>query len=155
MASQACDGPVFLLRPENARHEASAAPLRVLASFDVDWHVNVRVIKRRGATHDGCVVLDSIPSGIEAVLTPRLRKPSTVSSRRGMTADALGSNLIRQVARSSCHSKMRPGSCRWSVGSEFGSSSATSCFDRACWLCSVRGKAKENSAVSSLNAWRI
>ncbi len=91
VASQGCDGPVFLLRPESARNEASAAPLRVLASFDVDWHVNVRVIKRRGATHDGCVVLDSIPSGIEAVLTPRLRKPSTVSSRRGITADALGS----------------------------------------------------------------
>ena len=48
VASQACAGPVFLLRPENARNEASAAPLRVLARLDVDWALNVQILKRRG-----------------------------------------------------------------------------------------------------------
>jgi protein ImuA len=91
VASQACDGPVFLLRPENARNEASAAPLRVLARLDVDWALNVQILKRRGPVHDGQLSLPSVPLGLEAVLTPRLRKPSVLIAHREVPANVVGS----------------------------------------------------------------
>ena len=90
VAAHACAGPVFLLRPENARHEASAAPLRALATLDIDWALRVQILKRRGPVHDGQVVLPSIPSGIDSVLTPRLRRPSDILARRE-APHALGS----------------------------------------------------------------
>lgn len=91
VAAQGCDGPVFLMRPENARYEASAAPLRVLARLDVDWRLRVQILKRRGPVHDGHVLLDSIPSGIDAVLTPRLRTPSQILSHREAPSRVVGS----------------------------------------------------------------
>ena len=71
-----CESLVFLCRPEAARHEASAAPLRVLASLGLDWELHLRIIKRRGPAHDGLLALPSVPAGLAAVLPPRLRKPS-------------------------------------------------------------------------------
>ncbi len=82
VAAQCSEGPVFLMRPENARHEASAAPLRVLASLDIDWALRVHVLKRRGPVHAGHVLLPSMPAGIENVLTPRLRAPSKILLER-------------------------------------------------------------------------
>jgi protein ImuA len=90
VCAQACEGLVFLCRPTAARHEASASPLRVHASVSLDWELKVNVFKRRGPVHDGEVVLPSIPGGLSAVLTPRLRKPSRLISR-GATADVMGS----------------------------------------------------------------
>ena len=90
VAALACEGLVFLCRPTAARHEASASPLRVHASVGLDWELKVNVFKRRGPVHDGELVLPSVPGGLAAVLTPRLRKPSRLISR-GVTADVVGS----------------------------------------------------------------
>lgn len=74
--AQSNDGPVFLFRPAAAQHEASPAPLRVMASTGPDWELRIHVFKRRGPVHDGTVVLPSIPGGLASVLTPRMRTPS-------------------------------------------------------------------------------
>jgi protein ImuA len=74
--AQASDGPVFLFRPAATQHEASPAPLRVMASVGVDWELHVNVFKRRGPVHAHTVVLPSVPGGLASVITPRLRKPS-------------------------------------------------------------------------------
>ncbi|MEO6531947.1 MAG: translesion DNA synthesis-associated protein ImuA [Pseudolysinimonas sp.] len=81
VASQACEGLVFLCRPTAARHEASAAPLRVHAAVGLDWELRVNVFKRRGPVHEGDILLHSVPGGLSAVLTPRLRKPSRLILR--------------------------------------------------------------------------
>lgn len=85
-----CEAPVFLVRPEAARHEASAAPLRVRARFGVDWELRVQLLKRRGPALDDAIVLPSVPGGLAAVLTPRLRKPSRLLAASDRV-DALGS----------------------------------------------------------------
>jgi protein ImuA len=90
VCAQGCDGLVFLCRPIAARHEASASPLRVVASVGLDWEVKVNVFKRRGPVHEGEVLLPSVPGGLSAILTPRLRKPTKLISR-GVTADVVGS----------------------------------------------------------------
>lgn len=74
--AQASDGPVFLLRPAATQHEASPAPLRVMANVGADWELHVHVFKRRGPVHAGTVVLPSIPGGLASIITPRLTKPS-------------------------------------------------------------------------------
>lgn len=79
--AQSSDGPVFLFRPAAAQHEASPAPLRVMASAGPDWELHVKVFKRRGQVHDGMLVLPSIPGGLASGLTPRLTKPSRLFSR--------------------------------------------------------------------------
>jgi len=93
VCAQACDCPIFLCRPEAARHEASASPLRVHASVGLDWELHVNVFKRRGPVHDGILVLPSVPGGLNSVLTPRLRKPSRLISRE-VTADVVGSTVV-------------------------------------------------------------
>lgn len=77
----ACDGLVFLCRPEAARHESSAAPLRVLAHAGPDWSLSLNILKRRGPSHDAQLSLPSIPGGLASVLTPRMRR-SAVPVRR-------------------------------------------------------------------------
>ena len=85
-----CEGLIFLCRPTSARHEASASPLRVHASVGLDWELKVNVFKRRGPVHESELILPSVPGGLSAILTPRLRKPSRLISR-GATADVVGS----------------------------------------------------------------
>lgn len=75
-SAQGCDGLVFLFRPESAQDEASAAPLRLLATFGVDWELRVQVFKRKGPICEGVLVLPSVPGGLSCVLTPRIRRPS-------------------------------------------------------------------------------
>lgn len=82
VCAHACDGPTFLFRPAAAQHESSAAPLRVLATFGVDWEIRVHVVKRRGPAHDGVVHLRSVPGGLDSVLTPRLVVPSQLIAAR-------------------------------------------------------------------------
>jgi protein ImuA len=94
----ACEGLIFLCRPTAARHEASAAPVRVHASVGLDWELRVNVFKRRGPVHDGEVALPSVPGGLASILTPRLRKPSRLISR-GATADVVGSPSTLAVSR--------------------------------------------------------
>ena len=103
VGAQGCDGPVFLCRPAAAAHEASAAPLRVHVTFDADWHLHVRVLKRRGPLHDGAIRLRSVPGGLDAVLTPRLQRPTALVSSPPETADAVdravaGNDALRCAA---------------------------------------------------------
>jgi protein ImuA len=95
--AQSCDGLVFLCRPEGVRHEASAAPLRVHASVGLDWELRVHVFKRRGPAHAGELVLPSVPGGLSAVLTPRLRKPSRLITREA--THAVGSPVVTPLRR--------------------------------------------------------
>lgn len=93
VCAMGCDGPVFLFRPQAAAVEASAAPLRLEATLGPDWSLRVRLLKRRGPVLDADLHLPSIPAGLDAVLTPRLRNPSA-ATRREDAADVLGSNVI-------------------------------------------------------------
>jgi protein ImuA len=76
--AQSFEGPVFLFRPLAARHDPSPAPLRVLATIDVDWALDVQILKRKGPAHETPLRLVSIPGGLERVLTPRVMQPSTM-----------------------------------------------------------------------------
>lgn len=76
VCASACDGLVFLCRPEVARHESSAAPLRVLAQSGQDWSLSLHILKRRGPAHDVPLSLPSVPGGLASVLTPRMRRPA-------------------------------------------------------------------------------
>lgn len=98
VCAQGCTGPVFLFRPDAARFEASPAPLRVQATFHLDWRIVVHLLKRRGPVHEGAIELPSIPGGLDAVLTPRLRTPSTMISRK-VAPDAVGSPAPSSVSR--------------------------------------------------------
>ena len=89
VGAQGCEGGVFLCRPAAAAHEASAAPLRVHVTFGPDWQLHVRVVKRRGPVHDGVIHLHSVPGGLEAVVTPRLQQPTSLTSSPLETADAV------------------------------------------------------------------
>jgi len=98
VCAQSCSGPVFLCRPSGAQHEASASPLRVLASVGIDWDIDVRIVKRRGPVHDGLLHLAAVPGTLASVLTPRMKRPSRIASRPSHqsvpfreAADAVGS----------------------------------------------------------------
>jgi len=81
VCAQGCEGLIFLCRPDAARHESSAAPLRVHASVGIDWELRVQVLKRRGPTHEQPLALASLPGGLVSVLTPRVLRPSQLLSR--------------------------------------------------------------------------
>jgi protein ImuA len=71
--------PAFVCRPVAARHEASAAPLRLLATpGDTPWTLKVRLLKRRGPAHEGDIELESVPGGLRAVLPGRAYRPVAV-----------------------------------------------------------------------------
>jgi protein ImuA len=97
IGAQACDGLVLLFRPQSAQDEASAAPLRLHATYGLDWELRVHVFKRRGPAHDGVVVLPSVPGGLSSVLTPRLQHPSRHISRE--SANVVGSHAPQPSVR--------------------------------------------------------
>lgn len=78
VAAQGCEGPVFVFRPLDARRDPSPAPLRLVASQLMDWQLRVEIIKRRGPAHEMPLLLDSVPGGLDHVLTPRMRQPSLI-----------------------------------------------------------------------------
>ena len=82
VCAQHWDGLIFLCRPAAAEHEPSAAPLRVQLSFGLDWELHVHVLKRKGPTHEGVVTVKSVPGGLDAILTPRLQRPSRIVAQR-------------------------------------------------------------------------
>lgn len=104
VCAQSCDGPVILCRPTAAAHEASAAPLRLQAHLGIDWELRIHLLKRRGPPHEGELTLPSIPGGLEAILTPRLRHPSRLIAARQSRelsrelSHAVGSPSSRQPA---------------------------------------------------------
>lgn len=75
VAAQSQSGLVFLIRPEQARREASAAPLRLSVAVRSDWSLEVDIFKRSGAPLEQTLRLDSIPGGLRSILTRRLRSP--------------------------------------------------------------------------------
>ena len=95
VCAQRFEGVAVLCRPERARHEASAASLRVHAALGLDWQLQVQLLKRRGPVHEGVIELRSFPGLLEAVLTPRTRRPSLLTpSRHEVPADVVGSTAI-------------------------------------------------------------
>lgn len=89
VCAQSCEGLVFLCRSEAARHESSAAPLRVHAGFGLDWELRLQILKRRGPMMDGTLTLASIPGSLTGVVTPQMLRPSRLFSRE-MPANAVG-----------------------------------------------------------------
>jgi protein ImuA len=109
VAALGLEAPVFVFRPEAARHESSAAPLRLLCGFDLDWTLQVQLLKRRGPVHDGVLSLESIPGGLASVLTPRTRRPGRwlpareavpLASTPGAAVHVLGRPASAAIARS-------------------------------------------------------
>jgi protein ImuA len=70
------EAPVFVCRPGTAARESSAAPLRLQARVGLDWELHVRIVKRKGPPLDQTLRLASVPGGLQAFITPRLRQPS-------------------------------------------------------------------------------
>jgi protein ImuA len=100
------EGVAFICRPEVARHEASAAPLRVHASLGRDWQLQVQVLKRRGPVHDGVIELQSVPGSLSSLLTPRTQRPSLLlPTKREVPADVVGSTglAVRTRRRVASH----------------------------------------------------
>jgi protein ImuA len=60
------------LRPESSRHQASAAPLRLLVRSNQPWSLQLELLKRRGPAHSGLLELPAIPPSLQAVLPARL-----------------------------------------------------------------------------------
>lgn len=65
------DFPVFVMRPLDARLQASAAPLRVQARPAGPGQASVRILKRRGPAHDDELVLATAPARLAALLQHR------------------------------------------------------------------------------------
>lgn len=98
ICAQISEGPVFLCRPAAAQHEASAAPLRVQLGFGLDWELKLHVLKRKGPAHEGTLLLPSTPAGVDAVITPRLAKPSELLAHREEREEAMPHALDRAPA---------------------------------------------------------
>jgi len=70
------DAPVFLMRPEKtARHQSSAAPLRLVVQPGDGWDLAVHLLKRRGPAHEGWLALPATPQAVEPLLTTGKRHP--------------------------------------------------------------------------------
>lgn len=98
VAAQGCEGLVFLCRPAAAEHEASAAPLRVQVRVGLDWQLHVHLLKRKGPTHEGDLELLAVPGGLEAILTPRLAKPSELIAARNRHETREASDVVGRSA---------------------------------------------------------
>lgn len=90
VSAQGNDGLVLLFRPQAARHQASPAPLRLLVQHGADWTLRVHLLKRRGAPHEGELRLPSVPGGLDAVLTPRLRASGRWTHESEVASDVVG-----------------------------------------------------------------
>lgn len=100
VCSQSSDGLVFLCRPAAAQFESSAAPLRVQLSIGLDWELRVRLLKRKGPTHDGEVAIQSMPGGLRSIMTPRLMRPSAqLPSWQSSEEDVVGSTAPERSSR--------------------------------------------------------
>ncbi len=67
-------GLCCVFRLDAAQHESSAAPLRVLATLGDAGQVQVRVLKRRGPVHTGCVELSAFPNALKTIEKAALSK---------------------------------------------------------------------------------
>ena len=90
VCAQGSDALVILFRGEQARREASAAPLRMSVAVDMDWGIRVDVFKRAGSPVERSITLPSTPGGLQSILTTRLRCPSTLDRGQRWNIHALG-----------------------------------------------------------------
>lgn len=72
------DAPAFLVRPEHAGQQSSAAPLRLVVQPGEGWDLAVHLLKRRGPVHEGWLALPAVPGAVEPLLTAAKRKPLPV-----------------------------------------------------------------------------
>jgi protein ImuA len=96
LSAQASEGLAFVCRPLAARHEASAAPLRVQARLGADWALDLQILKRRGPVHEGVLSLQALPGGLSRLLLPRLAQPSRLMVQRD-AADVVGRSFAPRV----------------------------------------------------------
>ncbi|GAA6143332.1 hypothetical protein NBRC116584_31500 [Hydrogenophaga sp. 5NK40-0174] len=78
--------PVFVCRPAQAAQESSPAPLRVLARVDADWALAVDILKRKGPPLARTLSLPSVPGGLQALLTPRVKALLSQQAAHGQPA---------------------------------------------------------------------
>ncbi|MCM5678775.1 translesion DNA synthesis-associated protein ImuA [Schlegelella sp. S2-27] len=71
--AQQADAPLFMFRPQEAQQQSSPAPLRLWAAPAQPWSLQVRLLKRRGPTHEGVLELSTLPPRMSGVLASRLR----------------------------------------------------------------------------------
>ncbi|MFT7721658.1 MAG: translesion DNA synthesis-associated protein ImuA [Roseateles sp.] len=91
--------PAFLLRPEPARQQASAAPLRLVVRPGDGGGLAVHLLKRRGPAHEGWLALPAAPAALAplraaaggAAPRPAPARPSRPSLERG---DALARPVL-------------------------------------------------------------
>ncbi|MBV8037291.1 translesion DNA synthesis-associated protein ImuA [Roseateles sp.] len=69
------DAPTFLIRPERAGQQSSAAPLRLAVQPGEGWQLAVHLLKRRGPAHAGWLALPAMPAAIAPLLTAARRRP--------------------------------------------------------------------------------
>lgn len=86
VCAQGGTGPVFLFRPASEQATPSAAPLRLLLSIGARGGLEVRVLKRRGAAHEGVIALASWPAPLHRVLAHRLGRDAPDTSPEGCHA---------------------------------------------------------------------
>ena len=99
-----CDCPVFVFRPEQARRDASPAPMRLVATFGLNWELHTQILERRGGQHDGILTLPSIPAILAEMFTPRPLRPShLMTQREASNVNALGRAAEPTVRRHLAH----------------------------------------------------
>ena len=107
ISAQQFEGLVFLFRPESCQHQASAAPLRLLARTSTPWSLQLHIIKRRGPVHTGMLDLAAPPHSLQAVLTPRMLQatsaplvpaPSTTAPSSIITTSPLHDSALGRAA---------------------------------------------------------
>ncbi len=96
--AQSFEGPLFMFRPLAARHDPSPAPLRLVVTVDVDWALDVQILKRKGPAQDTPLRLASIPGGLAQVLTPRVMRPSTMRPVAPVAEPAPAEGIAASVA---------------------------------------------------------
>lgn len=94
------DAPVFLMRPDSARHQSSAAPLRLVVQPGEGWNLAVHLLKRRGPAHEGWLTLPATPGGVAPLLT--------AGRRHGVPAPALPEPALAPLATERTDALARP-----------------------------------------------
>lgn len=79
-AQQAADVPLFVFRPHEAQQQSSPAPLRLWVAPARPWSLQVRLLKRRGPTHEGVLELPALPPRLAGVLAAKLRGTMAASA---------------------------------------------------------------------------
>jgi protein ImuA len=96
---QACasgsDFPVFLMRPQDAALQSSAAPLRVQARLAGPGQIAVHVLKRRGPAHDGELVLATASPRLAPLLQLRRSSPDRFSEGSRHVLDRAASRALQ------------------------------------------------------------